>query len=85
MAEMLGEHAVVLPCFQGRLVISYTHGLLTDTLSGPCPALSPREYPLEAYGEKRVKVPLISIASSYTGTLVTLELWEFPKILACFF
>ena len=33
----------------------------------------------------RVKVPLISIASSYTGTLVTLELWELPKILACFF
>ena len=52
MAETLGEHAVVLPCFQGRLVISYTHGLLTDTLSGPCPALSPREYPFEAYGEK---------------------------------
>ena len=52
MAEMLGEHAVVLPCFQGRLVISYTRGLLMDTLSGPCPALSPREYPLEAHGEK---------------------------------
>lgn len=33
----------------------------------------------------RVKAPLISIASSYTGTPVTLGLWEFPKILPGFF
>lgn len=50
MTETLGKHAIVLRCLQWHLIISYTHGRLTDTV--PCPVLSPREYPLEAYGEK---------------------------------
>lgn len=87
MAETLGECAVVSPCFQGCLVISHTHGLLTDTLSGPLPCPQSPWIPVGGLWRKNlgVNAHLISIASSYTGTLVTLGLWEFPKILACFF